>query len=140
MSHFARARQYLGRASLDRLRVVVADDNAAFLRELVSVLSLEFDVVAKAEDGRAALDLVCRHRPDLVVLDMHMPGLSGIEVAAQLAKDSGSPPVVICSVETDSEVLEAARKAGARAYVFKSRIETDLILAAKSVLRNRVFV
>ena len=122
------------------LRIIVADDNPAFLREVTSLLAAEFDVVATATDGRSALGLIRRYKPDLVVLDLHMPALNGIEVAGELAKNPPSPPVVICSVETDPEIVEAARQAGAIAYVFKVRVEKDLILALKSALQGKSFV
>jgi DNA-binding NarL/FixJ family response regulator len=122
---------------LARLRIIVADDNPAFLRELTSLLAPGFDVVATAANGRSALDLIRRYKPDLVVLDLGMPLLNGIEVTRELAKHS--PPVVICSVETDPEVVEAAQRAGALAYVFKVRIEKDLILAVKSALQGKPF-
>jgi len=96
--------------------------------------------VATAQDGRLALDLVRQHKPELVVLDLQMPRLNGIEVARELARDAQPPAVAMCSVETDSEVVEAARQAGAQAYVFKARIERDLMLAAKSALVHKVFV
>jgi DNA-binding NarL/FixJ family response regulator len=125
---------------LARPRIFVADDNPAFLRELASSLAAEFDVVATATDGRSALDLIRRYKPDLVVLDLTMPVLNGIEVTRELAMSSSSPPVVICSVETDPEVVEAARKAGAAAYVFKIRVQKELVLALKSALQGKPFV
>ena len=123
-----------------RPRIFVADDNPAFLRELASLLAAEFDVVATATDGRSALDLIRRYKPDLVVLDLAMPVLNGIEVTRELAMSSSSPPVVICSVETDPEVVGAARKAGAAAYVFKIRVQKELVLALKSALQGKPFV
>jgi DNA-binding NarL/FixJ family response regulator len=65
-----------------------------------------------------------------------MPGLNGIEVTRELAKNSPSLPVVICSTETDPEIVEAARQAGAVEYVSKVRVEEDLILAVKSAVEN----
>ena len=123
-----------------RFRIVVADDNPAFLREVTSLLAVEFDVVATATDGKLALDLIRRYQPDLVVLDLQMPGLNGIEVTRELAKHPQSPRVVICSVETDPEIVEGARQAGALAYVFKLRVQKDLILAVKSALQGKSFV
>jgi len=73
-------------------------------------------------------------------MDLGMPVLNGIEVSRVLAKYSPSPTVVICSVETDPEVVEAARQAGALAYVFKMRVQKDLILAVKSALQGKPFV
>lgn len=113
-------------------RLIIADDSPHFLRKLVSMLAVEFDIVATGADGKTALDLIRRHKPDLVVLDLYMPGLNGIEVTRELMKNPPSTPVVICSMETDPEIIEAAREAGAVDYVLKARVETDLILAAKS--------
>src|SRR2546429_9920945 len=70
-------------------------------------------------------------QPNVVVLDLEMPGLNGIEVAEELTKCPSSPAVVICSVENAPEIVEAARQAGALGYVFKSRIAEDLIVAGK---------
>ena len=126
-------------AYLSKLRIIVADDNPAFLREVTSLLAAEFEVVGTATDGNTALDLIRRYVPDLAVLDLGMPGLNGIEVTLELAKSSKDPPVLICSIITDPDVVEAARRAGALAYVFKTRIEQDLILAAKSVLQGKPF-
>ena len=123
-----------------RFRIVVADDNPAFLREVTSLLAVEFDVVATAADGKLALDLIRRYQPDLVVLDLQMPGLNGIEVTRELAKHPQSPRVVICSVETDPEIVEGARQAGALGYVFKLRVEKDLTLAVKLALQGKSFV
>ena len=124
---------------MKRPRLLVADDHPAFLKKLVSLLTTKFDVVATAADGNSALDLIRRYVPDLAVLDLDMPGLNGIEVTRELAKSSKDPPVLICSVTTDADVVDAARQAGALAYVFKTRIEQDLILAVKSVLQRKPF-
>jgi DNA-binding NarL/FixJ family response regulator len=123
-----------------RPRIVVADDNPSFLRELTSLLTAKFDVVATAADGKSALNIIRHCEPDLVVLDLQMSELNGMQVTRELAKHPHSPPVVICSLETDPEVVEAARQAGAVAYVFKTRVQKDLILAVKSVLQGRPFV
>jgi DNA-binding NarL/FixJ family response regulator len=125
---------------LARRRIIIADDNPAVLRELISLLAAEFDVVGTATDGNTALDLIRRYVPDLAVLDLGMPGLNGIEVMQELGKSSQDPPVVICSVETDSEIVETARQAGASGYVFKIRVHKDLILAMKSALQGKSFV
>jgi DNA-binding NarL/FixJ family response regulator len=124
---------------MQRPRLLVADDHPAFLKKLVLLLTTKFDVVATAADGNSALDLIRRYVPDLAVLDLDMPGLNGIEVTRELAKSPKDPPVLICSIITDPDVVEAARQAGALAYVFKTRIGQDLILAVKSVLQRKPF-
>jgi DNA-binding NarL/FixJ family response regulator len=123
-----------------KLRVVAVDDNAAFLREFIGLLGTEFNVVATAADGESAIECIRRYRPDVVVLDLEMPGLNGIQVTRELAADSMSPTIVICSVEDDPEIIEAARQAGALGYVVKARIREDLIAAVKSAARGQSFV
>lgn len=123
-----------------KLRIVVADDNAEFLRKLVSVLETDFDVVATAPDGKSALERIRSCCPDVVVLDLQMAGLNGIEITSELSKHNPRPAIVICSVESDPDFVEAARTAGALGYVFKTRIEKDLVAAVKSVVRGESFV
>jgi DNA-binding NarL/FixJ family response regulator len=125
---------------MERLRLVVADDHSAFLGQIVSLLAAECDVVATASDGRSALDLIRRYNPDVVVLDIGMPVLDGIEVTRELGKDQRCPCVVICSVETDLAVVETAQEAGALGYVFKARVGIDLMLAVNSAVQGKPFV
>jgi DNA-binding NarL/FixJ family response regulator len=123
-----------------KLRIFVADDNAAFLATLVYLLATEFEVVATAADGKSALERIRLCQPDVVVLDLEMPILNGIEVARELRNLTPTPAVVICSVENDPEVVQAAQEAGALGYVFKMRMTEDLIAAVKSVARGQSFV
>jgi DNA-binding NarL/FixJ family response regulator len=123
-----------------KLRIVVADDSTAFLANFVSVLATEFEVVATAADGKSALERIRLCQPNVVVLDLEMPGFNGIEVAKELTKYPSSPAVVICSIENDTEIVEAARQAGALGYVFKARVAEDLILAVKAVAGGQSFV
>src|ERR1700757_3241305 len=123
-----------------KLRIVVADDNAEFLAKIVSVLATEFEVVAAAADGESALECTRLFQPNVVVLDLKMPGSNGIEVVKELTKHPPSPAAVICSIEDDPEIVEAARQAGALGYVFKARITKDLIAAVKSVACGKSFV
>ena len=125
---------------MSKIRVLLADDNPAVLRELVSLLGTEFDVVATAQNGQLALEHIRQHRPDVTVLDLEMPILNGIEVTRELNKFAPRPAVVICSVETDLEIVEAAKKAGALGYVFKTRMARDLVAAVKSVARGDAFI
>jgi len=124
-----------------KLRLVVADDNSEFLNALVSMLGEEFDVVATAADGKAALDSIRRCRPDVAVLDLSMPFMTGTDITAELMHDNHlRPAVVICSVETDPEIVAAARAAGALGYVFKISVAKDLITAVKAAARGQSFV
>jgi len=121
------------------LKVVVADDNPALLRRLVSLLATEFEVVSTAENGEMAIESTRRYQPDVVVVDLEMPLLNGIEVTKELRKLGRTPAVVICSVESDPEVIEAAQQAGALGYVFKMHMDRDLVEAVKAAARGETF-
>lgn len=113
------------------MRIVVADDNERMLAALVSALSLDFDVVGTAADGCSALEQVETLRPTVAVLDLNMPGLNGIEVTRAMVRKRITSSVVICSVESDLELIEAAQIAGALGYVLKPQVHSDLVNAVK---------
>ena len=123
-----------------KLRLIVADDCPGILAELTSVLRNEFDVLGTATNGRSALEQISRWQPDVVVLDLAMPAINGIDVTKEVMTHSIHPAVVICSVENDPEIIQAALSAGALAYVSKLSISADLILAVKSAARGQIFV
>jgi DNA-binding NarL/FixJ family response regulator len=123
-----------------RLRVVAVDDSPPVLRQLVYLLGSEFNVVGSAENGQMALDVIQNTRPDVVVLDLEMPIMNGIQVTRELRKTGPSPAVVICTVEIDPEIIEAALQAGALGYVFKIYLSQDLIKAVKLAARGESFV
>jgi DNA-binding NarL/FixJ family response regulator len=121
-------------------RIIVADDNANVLLALVSALSTDFDVVATATDGRSALTHIERLQPCVAVLDLNMPELSGIEVAREIARLRLTCVVVICSVESDPELISAAQLAGALGYVLKRHLNKDLVLAVKRAASGEAFI
>jgi len=120
-------------------RIVVADEDHNFLVEEVSLLAAEFDVVATATDGNEALNLIRFHHPDAAVLGYHLPTLGGIDITRHLTQHPPAPPVVICSAETHSLIVQAARRAGALGYVFKKSARRDLVAAVKLALRGQNF-
>lgn len=121
-------------------RIVVADDNASVLLALVTALSDEFEVVATATDGRSALNFIQQLQPAVAVLDLNMPELTGIEVARETARLRLTPGIVICSVESDPELIGAAQLAGALGYVIKRRLNRDLVIAVKRAACGESFV
>src|SRR5262245_55769304 len=104
------------------------------------MLSAEFDVVSAVGDGQSALDAAALFNPDLLVLDISMPGLTGLEIAARLARIGNTTPIVILTVHDDAVFLEAARNAGVLGYVLKSHMATDLLPAMREALAGRSFV
>lgn len=122
------------------LRVIVADDDREWLSQSIAILNPEVQVIATASDGKSALEYIRKLRPDVAIVDLQMPGLNGIELARKTIDCQPHPAVVICSVESDPEIIAHALHAGALAYVLKSRLATDLIPAVRSVAAGKQFV
>jgi len=120
-------------------RIVVADEDHDFLVEVVSLLASQFDVVATATDGKEALDLIRFYHPDAGVLGYHLPTLSGIDITRHLAQRPPAPPIVLCSLETHSLIVQAARRAGALGFVYKRFVSRDLEPALQLALRGQHF-
>ena len=127
-------------AALTRPRVLLADDHIHFLESISRLLTAVFDVVAIAPDGRQALDLARRLRPDVVVLDVSMPDLDGFQTLEQLRREGLETGVVFLTMHEDDEFVAAAINVGANGYVLKSRIHADLISAIDHALAGRMFV
>ena len=125
---------------LNKPRVIIADDNPAALRQLVGLLAAEFDVVATAENGQAAVEIIRQYEPHIVVLDLQMPLLSGIKVTQELKNIAPGAAVVICSVETDPEVVQACQQAGALGYVVKIFAARDLAAAVRAAAGGEPFL
>jgi len=124
---------------MSRKRVVVADDLASVLSETAALLSESYDVVGTATDGQAAVEATLRLQPDLVVLDISMPIMSGIEVAQELKRIGNKARIVFLTVNEDPDVLKACQAAGGLGYVLKLLMDTDLPLAVNAALEGRPF-
>ena len=99
----------------------------------------DFKVIAEANDGREAVELVAKHHPEVAVLDMGMPQLNGIEATRQIATQEPDTKVVILSMHSDEGYVLRALKAGARAYILKNSAEADLIRAVRTVADGKSF-
>jgi response regulator NasT len=115
-------------------RVVIAEDEALIRLDLAEMLAEEgYDVVGQAGDGRTAVELAETHRPDLVVLDVKMPGLDGISAAQRIAEQRIAA-VVILTAFSQRDLVERARDAGAMAYLVKPFTKNDLVPAVEMAL------
>jgi DNA-binding NarL/FixJ family response regulator len=110
------------------------------LRQAAELLAGEFEVVGRLPDGRALRPAVDACHPDVVVLDITLPGTCGIELARGLAATPAPPRIVMLTVHADSDYVSEALEAGALGYVDKSRLASDLIPALRAVLDQRRFV
>jgi DNA-binding NarL/FixJ family response regulator len=120
------------------LRVLVADDHQLF-REGVRALLASLDgleVVAEAASGDEALALALQHRPDVVLMDVQMPGLNGLEATRRLRATAPEVGVVVVTMFEDDELVFAALRAGARGYVLKGAGQEQLVRAIEAVARG----
>lgn len=125
---------------MTRPRVIVADDHRIVAEGLQGLLAPEFDVVAVVEDGRALLEAARSLRPDVVVADIGMPHLNGIEVTAHLAREAPEIKVVILTMHREEAYARRALEAGASAYVLKVAAPGELLLAIRAALAGKTFV
>jgi DNA-binding NarL/FixJ family response regulator len=116
------------------LRVIVADDQASVREGLVLLLDAlpGIDVVAAAADGRQALELVAEHRPDAILLDLHMPVLDGIGATRRLTAEHPDVAVVVLTTYVDDASVLDALRAGARSYLTKDADRTDIAHALRA--------
>ena len=122
------------------MRVLLADDHSIVRRGLRALLEeAGHSVVAEAGDGLEAIRLCEEHRPDLLILDIGMPRLNGIEVAARTQKLPRPPGVIILSMYGDESYIIRALSAGARAYLLKSATDEDLLPAVQAVASGKPF-
>jgi DNA-binding NarL/FixJ family response regulator len=121
-------------------RILIADDHVALQESVSRLLAGVCDVVGRAGDGREALELARHLRPDVVLLDVSMPGLGGFQTIGSLRRDLPDSRVIFLTMHRDDEFVAAAINAGAHGYVLKSRMHVDLISAIEHVVDGRLFV
>ena len=120
--------------------VLRVDDHVGFLHEVSTLLIDEYEIVGTARNGRLALDAAQEFRPQIILLDIEMPILNGIEVARTLRKTGTTSKIVFLTMHADPDYIRAAMEAGAAGYVFKSHLYHDLKLALEAVLANCAYV
>jgi DNA-binding NarL/FixJ family response regulator len=123
-----------------RLRLLLADDHAIFLEGLTRLLEPEFEVVGKAPDGRAMLEMSARLNPDVIIADISMPLLSGIEAVRQLRRKDSRTKVIFLSMHSDAELASEALRLGASGYVVKHSAAESLSRAIREVLNGGTYV
>lgn len=126
----------------DKVRFLVADDHVVLREGLKALLnSIEgWSVVAEANDGLEVMPLYEMHRPDLVVLDLGMPNLGGVETIKRLKKDRSHPIILVLSARDDRSSVREAMRAGANGFVPKSSQSEELEFAIRSVLKGQTYL
>jgi DNA-binding NarL/FixJ family response regulator len=123
------------------VRVLLADDHGIVRRGLRALLETEagLTVVAEASDGLETLRMADEHKPDMLIVDVGMPKMNGIEVAARTQKLDRPPAVIILSMHSDESYITRALSAGARAYLLKDATDEDLLPAVRAVAAGKPF-
>ncbi len=125
---------------MGRIRVLLADDHEAMLDRVADLLAGECDVIGTAIDGRQALDAAKHLKPDVLVLDISMPVMNGIETVHCLKEAEVKTRIVFLTVHDDPDFAREALETGALGYVIKPRIASDLLTAIKEAHAGRSFV
>jgi DNA-binding NarL/FixJ family response regulator len=124
-----------------RIRVLLADDHRLVREGLRALLGGEFEVVGEAANGEEALTLAAKVRPDVVVLDLQMPGIGGLAAAHRLAKTAPATRILVLSQYADEEyVLEALAEAGAAGYLVKTDAAAELAHALRAVASGKRYL
>jgi DNA-binding NarL/FixJ family response regulator len=126
--------------NMDRPRVLLAEDNANTAERLRKLLRAEFDVIAVVEDGGALVDAADRLSPDVIVTDIAMPGMDGIEAAVLIRRHDPNARIVLVTVHAESMLVDAGLEAGALGYVLKDAAGDDLVAAIRAALSGRQYV
>ena len=127
---------------MSKIRIVLADDHPLIRNGLARSLREDpsLDVVAEAQDGLAALAAVNEHKPDIAVLDIDMPNLSGLNVAQQLQQQEAATKVIFLTLHADEAMLKNALSLGAKGYVLKESAVQEIIAAVHAVAAGTTFI
>ena len=125
---------------MSRPRVLIADDHKIVLEGLKKLLDSEFEVAGSVEDGRELVKAVEKLRPDVIVVDISMPNLNGIEAVRQIKKGHQEMKVVFLTMHPDVAYATSAFKAGASGYVLKHSAPDELVTAIRAALKGRTYV
>ena len=121
-------------------RVLLADDHEEFLAAVVRHLEPHFEIVRTVGNGRTLLDAAARLAPDVIVLNISMPVMNGVEAARRLRAAGTSAKIVFLTVHADQDYVRAALGTGALGYVLKSELASDLLPCLREALQGRSYV
>jgi DNA-binding NarL/FixJ family response regulator len=125
---------------VNRPRVLLADDHRIVVEGLKRLLADDFDLVGVVEDGRALIAAAKKLQPDVIVADISMPQLNGIEALAQLKKDNAQVRVVFLTMHQDPAYARRALEAGAAGFVVKHSAPAELVFAVQAALKGQTFI
>ena len=121
-------------------RIVIADDHSFILKGISSLLEQKYEISGRAENGKDVVDLALKLRPDVVVLDISMPVLNGIDAAREIKRALPSTKVIVLTMHSNPIYVRKAFEAGASAYVLKAGAAEELLTAIQETLKGRTYV
>ncbi len=140
-THQAELPSQFPRAVENPVRILVADDHPIILQGLKSILDRDgFNVVGEASDGRQAVSRAHELQPDLVIMDISMPVMTGIEAAAEIRRVVPSAKLILLTVHTENRYILEALRSGIRGYVLKSRAAGELVEAIHEILNGKIYL
>ena len=125
---------------MNRPRVLLADDHPLVLAALCSLLESECEIVGAVSDGRALVEAAGRLKPDVIVLDISLPLLNGMDAARQIKKEQPETKILFLTMHANPVYLKEALSAGATGYLLKTSAREELLGALRDVIRNRIHV
>src|SRR5690349_16781071 len=125
---------------MPKTRVLLADDHAMVAQGLEALLKDTFDLVGVVHDGRSLLDAAAKLRPDVIVTDISMPMLNGLDAIRQIRSERADTKVVVLTMHSDTQLAVSAFRAGASGYVLKVSPGEELISAIEQVAQGRAYV
>ena len=125
---------------MPRPRILVADDHAIMVQGLGRLLEGEAEIVATASDGQQLVERARQHRPDIIVSDINMPGMSGLDAMRRLKADGLRSKFIFLTLHTDSRLASEAMRAGASGYLLKHAAAEELIEAIHAVMQGHTYL
>ena len=127
---------------MKKIKILIADDHPVFLFGLRAIINQMNDcfIVNIASDGKRAYKLICKIIPDLVILDIDMPHLNGIQIANKLGESHPRIKIVFLTVNKDESIFNFAFRSGARGYVLKDNAATDIVTCINAVFLGKIFI
>ena len=125
---------------MSRARVLLADDHRIVAAGLQALLSVDFELVGQAQDGRSLLELARHVSADFIVADISMPGLNGIDALRQMRREGLDVPVVFLTMHTEPAYARRALEAGAAGYVLKHAAPQELLQALQAAAKGNIYI
>jgi DNA-binding NarL/FixJ family response regulator len=125
---------------MSKPRIILAEDHVLVAEGIAKLLNDEFDLISSVSNGRDLLEQVRQHHPEVILVDLSLPILTGLEASRQIHKSFPSIPIIILTMHTDPLFVEDAMAAGASGYLIKDSAPAELIFAIKEVLTGKQYI